>query len=49
MVVVKLPDTMPGSITFEIILYIRVLEWLVLLVCCKVKGTNEMQENLKTN
>ena len=38
---VKLPDTMSGSITFENILFIRVLEWLVTLVGCKIKGINE--------
>ena len=32
MVVVKLPDIMSGSITFENILSIRVLEWLVIIV-----------------
>ena len=32
MVAVKLPDIMSGSITFENILSIRVLEWLVILV-----------------
>ena len=30
-----------GSITFENILFIRVLEWLVILVGCKIKGMNE--------
>ena len=38
MVAVKLPDIMSGSITFENILAIRVLEWLVILVGCKFKG-----------
>ena len=48
MVAVKLPDIMSGSITFENILSIRVLEWLVILVGCKVKGINELRlENLK--
>ena len=37
---------MSGSITFENILSIRVLEWLVILVGCKIKGINEL-ENLK--
>ena len=37
---------MSGSITFRNILSIRVLEWLVLLVGCKIKGKHE-QENLK--
>ena len=40
MVAVKLPDIMSGSITFENILYIRVLEWLVILVGCKIKSIN---------
>ena len=43
MVAVKLPDIMSGSITFEDILSIRVLEWLVILVDCKIKGINELQ------
>ena len=38
MVVVKLPDIMSGSITLEYILFIKVLEWLVILVCCKIEG-----------
>ena len=49
MVTVKLPDIMSRSITFENILSIRVLEWLVNLVGCKIKGINESgegQENL---
>ena len=41
MVAVKLLDTMPGSITFENILSIRVLEWLFILVGCKIIGINE--------
>ena len=40
---VKLPDIMSGSITFENILSIRVLEWLVILVGCKIKGINELE------
>ena len=39
MMVVKLPDIMSGSITIENILAIRVLEWLVILVGCKIKGS----------
>ena len=42
MVAVKLLDIMSGSITFEYISSIRVLEWLVILVGCKIKGTNEL-------
>ena len=37
MVAVKLPDIMPGSITFENILSIRVLEWLFVVAGCKIK------------
>ena len=43
MVAVKLPDTMSGSKTFENILSIRVLECLVILVGCKIKGMNELE------
>ena len=43
MVAVKLPDIMSGSITFENILSIRVLEWRVILVGCKIKGMNELE------
>ena len=43
MVTVKLPDVMFGSITFENTLSIRVLEWLVILVGCKIKGINELE------
>ena len=43
MVAVRLPDIMSGSITFENILSIRVLEWLVILVGCKIKGINELE------
>ena len=35
-VAVKLPDIMSGSITFEKILSIRVLEWLFILVNRKI-------------
>ena len=38
MVVVKLPDIMFGSIKFENIFSIRVLEWLVILNCCKIEA-----------
>ena len=40
---VKLSDIMSGSITFENILSVRVLEWLVVLVGCKIKGINELE------
>ena len=33
---------MSGSITFENILSIRALEWLVTLVGCKINGKNEL-------
>ena len=36
MVAVKLSDIMSGSITFQNTLSIRVLEWLVVLVGCKI-------------
>ena len=49
MVAVKLPDIMPGSITFENILSIRVLEWLVILVACKTKGINELEARESKN
>ena len=42
MVVVKLPD-MCESITLENILSIRILEWLVILKVCKIKGINELE------
>ena len=37
MVTVKLPAIMSGSIMFENMLFVRVLEWLVILVGCKRK------------
>ena len=46
MVAVKLPDTVSGSKTFENILSIRVLEWLVILVVCKIKGMNELGKRI---
>ena len=39
-VAVKLPDIISGIITFENILSIKVLKWLVILVGCKLKGIN---------
>ena len=42
MVAVKLPDIMSGSI-FENALSIRVLEWPVILVGCKIKGINQLE------
>ena len=46
---VKLPDIMSGSKTLENILYIRVLEWLVILVDCKIKGINELEARESKN
>ena len=43
MVSVKLSDIMSGSKTFENILSIRVLEWLVILIDCKIKVINELE------
>ena len=43
MVAVKLPNIMSGSITSENMLSIRVLEWLVILVGCRIKGINELE------
>ena len=34
---------MSGSITFENILSITVLEWLVILVGCQIKEINELE------
>ena len=49
MVAVKLPDIMSGSITYENILAIRVLEWLVILVGCKTKGIHELETRESKN
>ena len=49
MVAVKLPDIMSGSITFENILSIRVLEWLVIMVACKIKGISELEARESKN
>ena len=40
---------MSESITFENILSIRGLEWLVFLVGCKVKGINELEARESKN
>ena len=45
----KLPDIMSGSITFENTLSIRVLEWLVILVGCKIKGINGLEARESKN
>ena len=51
MVAVKLPDIMSRSITFENILFIRILEWLVILVLVgsKIKGINELEARESKN
>ena len=49
MVAVTLPDIMFISIIFENILSIRVLEWLVILVGCKIKGINELDTSESKN
>ena len=49
MVAVKLSNIMSGSITFENMLSIRVLEWLVVLVGCKIKGINELEARESKN
>ena len=41
MVAVKLLNIMSGATTFENILSMRVLEWLVVLVVHEIKGLNE--------
>ena len=40
---VTLPDSTSGSATFENILSIRILPWLVILAGCKIKGINELE------
>ena len=47
MVTVKLPDMM--SITFENILSIRALKWLVIPAGCKTKGINELEARESKN
>ena len=49
MVAVKLPYIMSESKTFEDLLSIRVLEWLVILVGCKIKGINELEASESKN
>ena len=49
MVAVKLSDIMSESITFENISPIRVLEWLVILVGCNIKGINELEARESKN
>ena len=40
---IKLPNIMSESKTFENILSIRVLEWLLILIDCKIKVINELE------
>ena len=49
MVAVKLPDIITVSITFKNILSIRVSEWLVILVGCKIKGISELEARESKN
>ena len=46
---VKLPDVMSGSITFENILSITVLEWLAILVGCKIKEIKKLEASESKN
>ena len=45
----KLGDIMSGSIAFENILSIRVLEWVVILVGCKIKGIKKLEKKESNN
>ena len=49
MVAVKLPDIVSGPITIENILSMRVLEWLFILVGCKINGINELEARQSKN
>ena len=49
MVAVKLPDITSESITFENMLSVSVLEWLVLLVGCEITGTNDFEARESKN
>ena len=49
MMAVKLLDIMSGLIMFKNILSIRALEWLVILVGCKIKGINELDASKSKN
>ena len=49
MVADKLQYNMSGSITFQNILSIKVLEWLVTLVGCKIKGINKLEARKSKN
>ena len=43
MVAVKLPDIMSGSRSFENILSLKILQWVVTLDGCKIKGINKLE------
>ena len=49
MVAINLSNIMSGSITFEDVLSIGVLEWLVILVSCEIKGINELEARESKN
>ena len=49
MMAVKLLDIMSGLVMFKNILSIRALEWLVILVGCKIKGINELDASKSKN
>ena len=49
MVAVKLPDIVSGWISSESMLSIRVLEWLAILVGCKIKDINELEAKESNN
>ena len=49
MVAAKLPDIITVSIAFKNILSIKVLEWLVIRVGCKIKGVNELEARESKN
>ena len=49
MVAVKLPGIMSGSITFENILSVIVLEWQIILVGCKIKDISELEARESKN
>ena len=39
----KLPDIISGPIAFENVLFVRVLEWLSILLGSKIKRINELE------
>ena len=46
---IKLPDIISGSIMLQNILSVRVLEWIVILIGCEIKGINELDETDSKN